>query len=262
MSSHEDATRYAPTTEFLTTDTSDAVLTISLNRPNAMNAFRPEMLEGIASLVNRAAEDDEIAVIVLQGEGRAFSAGVDLKVLQGIEPANGKIGDLFDEPARQACLAIRSASRPVIAKVHGACFTGALEIALHCDFVFTTADTKFGDTHAKFGLRPTWGMSQTLAQAVGVRRAKELSFTARIFSGDEAVRYGIANEAVADKAELDRLVAERAAQIADNSRAAVAAMKDLYALAQQRQPLEAALREELAREYPDIRDSVERLSRF
>ena len=69
-------------------------------------------------------------------------------------------------------------------------------MALHCDFVFTTIDTKFGDTHAKFGLRPTWGMSQTLSQAIGVRMAKELSFSARIVSGEEAVKIGIANAAV------------------------------------------------------------------
>ena len=120
----------------------------------------------------------------------------------------------------------------MIAKVHGFCFTGALEIALHCDFIYTTADTKFGDTHAKFGLRPTWGMSQTLAQAVGVRRAKELSFTARTFTGAEAAHWGLANEAVADQAALDNTVAETAAAIAANSGAAVAASKDLYNLSQ------------------------------
>ncbi len=150
----------------------DRVLTLRLNRPDALNAFRPEMLEAIRDLVKEADASDEVAVIVLEGSGRAFSAGVDLKVLQGIDPAAGKIGDVFDAPAREAYLAIRDARVPVIAKVHGACFTGALEIALHCDFIYTTVDTKFGDTHAKFGLRPTWGMSQTLSQAIGIRRAK------------------------------------------------------------------------------------------
>ena len=64
-------------------------------------------------------------------------------------------------------------------------------MALHCDFIYTTKDTKFGDTHAKFGLRPTWGMSQTLAQAVGIRKAKEMSFSARTVLGDEAARLGL-----------------------------------------------------------------------
>jgi len=249
-------------TEFVEVEHGDRVLTLRLNRPEALNAFRPEMLDALRDLVKQAAASELVAVIVLEGAGRSFSAGVDLKVLQGIDPAAGKIGDLFDAPAREAYLAIRDARVPVIAKVHGACFTGALEMALHCDFIFTTVDTKFGDTHAKFGLRPTWGMTQTLSQAVGVRRAKELSFTARTFLGEEAVRLGVANEAVADKAALDALVAERAARIAGNSAAAVAAMKDLYALAQQGLGVERGLEEELAREYPEIRDTNERLAGF
>lgn len=240
----------------------DRVLTLRLNRLDALNAFRPEMLEAVRDLVKEADANDEVAVIVLEGSGRAFSAGVDLKALQGIDPAAGKIGDVFDAPAREAYLAIRDARVPVIAKVHGACFTGALEIALHCDFIYTTVDTKFGDTHAKFGLRPTWGMSQTLSQAIGIRMAKELSFTARTVLGEEAVRLGLANEAVADKAALDERVAERAAQIAGNSAAAVAAMKDLYALAQQGLDIGHALEEELAHEYPDIQDTSERLAGF
>jgi enoyl-CoA hydratase/carnithine racemase len=175
-----------PNTEFIKSSLSDSVLTITLNRPEAMNAFRPEMLEAIAELIEKSSEDQSVSVVVLEGEGRAFSAGVDLKVLQGIKPKYGQIGDLFNAPAERAVQAIRQCQCPVIAKVHGACFTGALEVALHCDFIYTTVDTKFGDTHAKFGLRPTWGMAQTLSQAVGVRRAKELSYTARVFKGEEA----------------------------------------------------------------------------
>lgn len=253
---------YQSSTEYLAVELDNKVLTIRLNRPDALNAFRPEMLTGITELVDQANSDDDVCVIVLEGEGRAFSAGVDLKVLQGIDPQGGKIGDVFDEPARAAYTAIRNASCPVIAKVHGACFTGALEIALHCDFVLTTVDTKFGDTHAKFGLRPTWGMTQTLSQAVGVRKAKELSFTARTFLGEEAVRLGVANQAAANKEALDALVQNYAARIAANSRPTVAAIKDLYALSQQNQPMDKALPMELSREYPDIDDTNERLAGF
>jgi enoyl-CoA hydratase len=238
----------------------DRVLTLQLNRPDALNAFRPEMLEQLASLLAEPPEEARVAVV--EGVGRAFSAGVDLKVLQGIEPEAGKIGDLFDGPAAELARVIRSTPLPVIAKVHGFCFTGALEIALHCDMIFTTVDTRFGDTHAKFGLRPTWGMTQTLSQAVGVRRAKELSFTARTFTGADAVRWGLANQAVADKAELDELVAERAAEIAANSDGSIGAFKDLYNLAQDGLPIDDALHEELRREYPDITDTSARLGEF
>jgi enoyl-CoA hydratase/carnithine racemase len=105
-------------------------------------------------------------------------------------------------------------------------------------------------------------MSQTLAQAIGIRKAKELSFTARVFKGDEALRLGLANDSVAGEAELDELVATRVAQIAGNSRAAVAAMKDLYRLSQQGHPMEEALSRELETEYTDILDSAGRLAEF
>lgn len=253
---------YQPKTEKLKTVLSNGVLTISFNRPDAMNALHPEMLIEVCTLVNRVSADDTICAVVLQGEGRAFSAGVDLKVLQGTEPAYGRIGNMFDAPAKQAYTAIRDARVPVIAKVHGACFTGALELALHCDFIFTTDATKFGDTHTKFGLRPTWGMSQTLSQAIGIRKAKELSFTARVVKGNEAALLGLVNESVANTTELDQLVIARLAEIAGNSRAAVAAMKDLYRLSEQGDSMEQALAKELNAEYSDIVDTAERLSSF
>jgi enoyl-CoA hydratase/carnithine racemase len=253
---------YNSPTEFLATTLVDGVLTITLNRPDALNAFRPEMLQGIAQLLDAANTDAQVSVVILEGAGRAFSAGVDLKVLQGTEPMGGKVGDVFDAPAKCAYLAIRGARMPVIAKVHGACFTGALEMALHCDFIYTTNTTKFGDTHAKFGLRPTWGMTQTLAQAVGLRRAKELSFTARTFLGAEAVELGMACAAVEDIEALDELVAQRAADIVANSSSAVAAIKDLYNISQQGHGMIDALEAELAQEYPQITDTSERLAGF
>lgn len=253
---------YKSPTEYLLCDVNNRVLTITLNRPEAMNALRPEMFDGIKALVTQAEGDSNIAVIVLEGAGRAFSAGVDLKVLQGFDPKAGKIGDIFDKPAAEAWDIIRKSRCPVIAKVHGACFTGALEMALHCDFIFTTVDTKFGDTHAKFGLRPTWGMSQTLSQAIGVRKAKELSFSARIVLGEEAVKLGIANAAEVDKEALDSLVNKRSSQISSNSQEAVKAFKDLYSLSQSGLSIDDALKAELENEFPEINDTNERLADF
>ncbi|MDA9034902.1 enoyl-CoA hydratase/isomerase family protein [Hyphomicrobiales bacterium] len=253
---------YKSPTEYLLCDVNNRVLTITLNRPEAMNALRPEMFDGIKALVTQAEGDSNIAVIVLEGAGRAFSAGVDLKVLQGFDPKAGKIGDIFDKPAAEAWDIIRKSRCPVIAKVHGACFTGALEMALHCDFIFTTVDTKFGDTHAKFGLRPTWGMSQTLSQAIGVRKAKELSFSARIVLGEEAVKLGIANAAEVDKEALDSLVNKRSSQISSNSQEAVKAFKDLYGLSQSGLSIDDALKAELENEFPEINDTNERLADF
>ena len=253
---------YKSSTDYLLVNLENNILTITLNRPEALNAYRPEMLIEIREIILKTEDDPNVAVIVIEGAGKAFSAGVDLKVLQGFDPEAGKIGDLFDKPAALAWDTFRKSRCPIIAKVHGACFTGALEMALHCDFIFTTLDTKFGDTHAKFGLRPTWGMSQTLSQAIGVRKAKDMSFSARTVLGDEAVRLGIANEAVEDKDALDVLVDKRAGQIASNSQASVSAFKDLYNVAQSGLSMDDALKEEFSREYPDIKDTNDRLAGF
>ena len=253
---------YKSSTDYLLVNLENNILTITLNRPEALNAYRPEMLVELREIIIQTEDDPNVAVIVIEGAGKAFSAGVDLKVLQGFDPDAGKIGDLFDKPAALAWDTFRKSRCPIIAKVHGACFTGALEMALHCDFIFTTQDTKFGDTHAKFGLRPTWGMSQTLSQAIGVRKAKDMSFSARTVLGNEAVRLGIANEAVEDKDALDALVDKRAGQIASNSQASVSAFKDLYNVAQSGLSMDDALKEEFSREYPDIKDTNDRLAGF
>lgn len=253
---------YQSPTPLIDVTLASQTLTLTLNRPDALNALRPEMLEALSLLIKQADEDDNVSVIVLTGAGRAFSAGVDLKVLQGIDPVAGKIGDVFDQPAQLLAAAMRGTGKPIIARVNGACFTGALEIALHCDFIYTTVDAKFGDTHTKFGLRPTWGMSQTLPRAVGLRRAKELSFTARTFSGAQAAEWGIANQAFESVEALDQGLADTIARISGNSMAAVAAMKDLYSIAEDELGVMAGLDAEAEMVYPDIKDSQERLSGF
>ena len=237
------------------------ILTITINRPDALNALRPDMLEDLRDAVSSATTSGAKAVII-EGEGRAFSAGVDLKALKGMKPENGKVGDVLDNPSFEFGKAVRDCSVPVIAKVHGFCFTGALEIALHCDFIYTTTTTKFGDTHVKFGLRPTWGMSQNLPRAVGIRRARELSFTARTFTGVEAAAWGLANEAVEDKDALDALVEKRASEIAANSTEAVAAFKALYRISQSTHPIEEALESERATSFENFSDTAERLGDF
>ncbi|MEE2693054.1 MAG: enoyl-CoA hydratase/isomerase family protein [Pseudomonadota bacterium] len=239
-----------------------AIAVLSLNRPEALNAFTPDMLKALIEALGELERDESVGAVILQGEGRAFSAGVDLKILQSTSPVAGRISSAFDDAAQAAADVVRKSPLPVIAKVHGFCFTGALELALHCDFILTTVDTKFGDTHVKWGLRPTWGMSQNLARAVGVRRARELSFTARTFSGAEAAAWGLANEAAADKASLDALARMRAGEIARASRGAVGAYKKLYRVHEENRPLEDALAEEIRRDFPEITDTAERLKGF
>ncbi len=238
----------------------NGVAEVTLNRPDALNSFTPDLLKALIAALKQA--EAKAQVIVLAGAGRAFSAGVDLKMLQNATFKSGKVDNVFDNVSVLAVDAIRLCAVPVIARVHGFCFTGALEMALHADFILTTADTKFGDTHAKWGLRPSWGMSQNLARAVGVRRARELSYTAATFTGADAERWGLATAAFADVETLNAETARRARAIAEASPGAIAAYKDLYRLAEENPALEDALSEEQRREYPQITDTMDRLKGF
>ena len=238
----------------------NGVAEVTLNRPDALNSFTPDLLKALIAALKEA--EAKAQVIVLSGAGRAFSAGVDLKMLQNATFKSGKVDNVFDNVSVLAVDAIRHCAVPVIAKVHGFCFTGALEMALHADFILTTADTKFGDTHAKWGLRPSWGMSQNLARAVGVRRARELSYTAATFTGADAERWGLATAAFADVETLNAETARRAKAIAEASPGAIAAYKDLYRLAEENPALEDALGEEQRREYSQITDTMDRLKGF
>ena len=249
------------TYEHITASRDGAILTLALNRPDALNAFIPPMLEELIDAFQRAEGADGPSVIVIEGQGRAFCAGVDLKVLSGAEPKAGRVGPIFDEPASRLMQAVRASQQPVIAKVHGACFTGALEFVLHCDFIHATEDAKFGDTHAKYAIRPTWGMSQTLVDAVGARRAKEMSYSARTFSGSDAERWGLVNTAYADKAALDEGVAALAAEIAGNDPATIRAYKTLHAIAETHD-VPAGIAAETAADFPEITDTLNRIGGF
>ncbi len=210
--------------------TDGAVATLTLHRPEALNALTTTMLRALESALRGVAADDTVSVIVLTGAGRAFSAGVDLKALAAAGVSDGDVSAELNDAARAVTGLLSTIPKVVIAKVNGFCFTGALELALACDLVVCADEAKLGDTHAKFGLRPTWGMSQRLIAMVGIARARELSYTARTFLGAEAATIGLASSSV-PLAELDEHVAGLAASIAANSPGSIAAYKDLYAAA-------------------------------
>lgn len=235
------------------------IATLLFNRPEAMNALTPGMLQLAGDHVRQLAADPTVRIIVITGAGKAFSAGVDLKALGQIKLVDGSVGEILDAPARRLIHAIETAPQPVIAKVNGHCYTGALEIALACDLLVMAEEAGLGDTHAKWGLRPTWGMSQRLARRIGGQKARELSFTARTVKGPEAAAIGLASAAV-PRAELDAHVAELCARIIANSAGALAAYKDLYRRTDGL-PLDAGLAYEAGREYP-LNDSAERLKEF
>lgn len=233
--------------------------TITLNRPDALNAITPTMLGQLNDALDEMAADSEVHVLVLTGAGRAFSAGVDLKALGDRDLTGGSVGDILDVPARAATAKLNDGSLVTIAKVNGFCFTGALELALACDLMVCADEAKMADTHAKFGLRPTWGLSARLPAAVGIAKARELSFTARNFTGAEAAEMGMACRSVAGD-ELDAAVDEMTAQIVANSVGSLHAYKDLYDTSAAGS-VSDALAYEAATDYT-IGDTDERLAGF
>ncbi len=248
-----------PSDDLVDVKVTDRIATVTLQRPEALNALTVELLRRLGDVLEQVAADPSAEVVVLTGAGRAFSAGVDLKALGGVPLVDGAVGDLLDAPARRAISIITQMPKVVIAKVNGACFTGALELALACDLMVVASEAKLGDTHAKWGLRPTWGMSQRLPRAVGAARARLLSYTARTFSGAEAAAWGMAVLAVPGD-QLDEAVASLAGEVAACSAGSLAAYKDLYREGGDT-GLSAGLAYEAATSYP-ITDSESRVAAF
>ncbi len=213
------------------------VATLTINRPEALNALSPSMFVQLRAHIDAiAAASETVGCVVLRGAGRSFSAGNDIKAIQG--------GDRAPSAHFQAETidALESLPQPVIAQVHGHCYTGALELALGCDFIVAGESARFADTHGKWSMTPTWGMSQRLPRRIGVARAKQMMFTGTPVSGHDAVRAGLANACVPD-AELDGTVARMAATIVENSWHTLRADKSLVNEGQQ-----YSLREGLAYE--------------
>jgi enoyl-CoA hydratase/carnithine racemase len=189
----------------------DGVSILTLNRPDALNALSPSLFIELREHVDSIAEShDDIGCVILQGSGRSFSAGNDLKALQKGEAPPGEHfqADTID--------ALEAMPQPVIAAVQGHCYTGALELVLGCDLLICSESAQFFDTHAKWGLSSTWGMSQRLPRRIGYLKAKEVMYTSQLISGREAETIGLANRCVPDD-KLSSTVMELATAIVENS---------------------------------------------
>ena len=202
----------------------DQVIWITLSRPDKLNALTPVMLNQWVHALEATQKNENCKVIVVTGEGRAFSAGVDLAVFQEtkVEP-----GFRMHEDGMRIMELLETLPVPTIAMVNGFCFTGAMELMMAFDLIYVADEAKIGDTHAKWGIPPKWGMTQRLQNVVGVRKAKELSFTTRTIYGKEAEQIGLANKSV-PLADLQKTVDEVTAKIIGNSSQAIKAIKEMY----------------------------------
>ena len=243
--------------ENLLYEVEEKIAWITINRSDALNSLNPDVLREIKEAIELADHSDDVGVVVLTGAGRAFCAGVDLKSLQGLE--SGDVGDTLNNIARETQDKIAGARKVVIAMVNGFCLTGGLELALACDLLVAADEAKFGDTHVKWGLRCTWGMSQRLPRRVGELKAREMTYTAELVSGTDAAAIGLANKSV-PVSKLRAVVKEMADKIKQNSLDAISSHKILYSQSQ-RDTMASGLEREF-NTMPEIGDTLERLTGF
>jgi len=210
----------APEYEYFNVEVGGRIATVQINRPAARNALTAAMRRDFATLFRTLNDRDDIDVAVLTGTDPAFCSGVDLKD----RLADGTVPPRV-EPNPAAVL--RKMTIPVIAAVNGACVTGGLEMALSSSFIFASDRARFGDTHAKVGILPGWGLSALLPAAAGLWRARELSFTGRIIDAHEAETYGLVNRVVPHETLLDEAHAAAVA-ITRADQGAVRALMALY----------------------------------
>jgi enoyl-CoA hydratase/carnithine racemase len=196
---------------------------IGLNRPEKRNAMNQELLLALGQALRQASCDPAVHCVVLRGEGKVFSAGVDLMELAESSNTPGML-----RPFRQVFLdcanLCEEMAKPVICQIHRTCVGGALEVALGCDLRIASSDSSFGLPEVKFGIIPDVGGSTRLPAVVGLGRAKELIMTARTIDAAEAERIGLVNRVVAPE-QLDQATQALIDELLANSHIAVGRAK-------------------------------------
>jgi enoyl-CoA hydratase/carnithine racemase len=207
----------------VTTEDRGATRHIVLNRPEKRNAMSQELLRALGDALRAASAEDEVHCVVLRGEGKVFSAGVDLPELAASAAEPHML-----RPFRNVFLdcpnLAEAMPKPVICQIHKTCVGGALEVALGCDLRIASSDAQFALPEVKFGIIPDVGGSSRLPAVVGLGRAKELIMTARTIDAEEAERIGLVNRVVAPE-ELDSATQALSEELLANSHIAVGRAK-------------------------------------
>jgi enoyl-CoA hydratase len=197
-------------------EVAEFVATVTLNRPERRNALSAELITKLRATLAGLDAAADVRVIVLTGADPAFCAGLDLTELG--EP---------DSPLRGAGSGpvLPELTKPLIGAINGVAVTGGLELALACDFLVASNRARFADTHARVGIQPGWGLTVALPEAIGFRRAREMSGTGNFIDAHTALTWGLVNHVVPHEDLLS--FAHRLA--ADAASTDQAAMRAIYA---------------------------------
>jgi len=229
----------------------DGLAILTLNRPDKLNALTVGVFQELRRHITGLKRDDNIGCVILTGAGKCFSAGHDLGDIAE--------GETVPSPGwhSETLRLLEKLPKPVIAAVHGHCYTGALEVALAADFIVAAPSARFADTHAKWALTPIWGMSQRLPRRVGTATAKRVMFTAETVRADAALAMGLVEAVLPEETFMDEVDA-MARQLLANSPFSHAANKRLLE-ATDGQAMDAGLQWEIMENEgvgPDMNDRI------
>ncbi|MEA2237175.1 MAG: hypothetical protein QOC81_1899 [Thermoanaerobaculia bacterium] len=206
-------------------ETNDAIATITLNRPEKLNAFSGTMREDLLAALQTANADPACRVVVITGAGRAFCAGGDVEYMAGLQ----KAGDVASfqkllDAGRNVVTQISEMAKPVIASVNGIAAGAGCNLALACDYRIASDAAKLGETFVRIGLQPDWGGTWFLPRLVGPGRALEMMMTGRMVDATEALAIGMVDRVVPAGALADE-TASLARAIAQGPPLAIAGIK-------------------------------------
>jgi enoyl-CoA hydratase/carnithine racemase len=215
--------------EHLALEVDGAVATLWLARPAVLNALSVELLEELSDVCHDLRRRDELRVVVLRGQGRAFSAGADLSAVARLTATDGSARAAADAGHR-AATALESLPQVTLAAIHGRCVGGGVVLALACDLRVATAGTRWSIPEVDLGIPLAWGGIPRLLREVGPGVARDLVLTCREFGSEDALRAGLVSRIVAAD-DLDAEVATLAASLAAKARLPVRATLDAVAAA-------------------------------
>lgn len=169
----------------------EPIAIVQLNRPEALNALNPELMQQLTAALQKLDQDDAIRVIVLTGNEKAFAAGADIKEMASLSTKQMKEKDWL-----KTWDAIAKIQKPILAAVSGFCLGGGCEVAMMCDIIIASETAKFGQPEINLGIMPGAGGTQRLTQAIGKFKAMEWILSGNIYSAQEAFQAGLVNKVI------------------------------------------------------------------
>ncbi len=189
--------------KYVILDPQQDIAIIKINRPEVLNALNKDVITELSTAIDDVAADDEIKVLIITGSGeRSFCAGADMRYVVNIDPIEAERYATF---IHNLLNKIENLEKPVIAAINGYALGGGCEIALACDIRMASSNAKIGQTEVTVGIPPGWGATQRLFRIVGPAKAKELIYTGKMITAEEAEKIGLVNKVVSLSAEEIRL---------------------------------------------------------